>query len=1028
MPATRVHAGRKARYEEEAQDMVAHLTRRSLRAFLIAAVFVSLLAGFSPAQGFSEVTMETYPLTFETAAGGGPGTHESSIVEVPFTMAGLTWRGRGPAEAWYRVDSGTGAWSAWRPLDVSTVDAPDPGTAEAARHTGGAELAYAGLSERIQFRISGDVPRDPKAVLIDTSIAATSAVEPLSEESMTESSMPGQPTIRPRTDWDPTNRCPPREIPEEIQVTTAIVHHTGIDRLYSASEVPNILLGYCLYHRNGRGWDDIAYNILVDRYGTIWEGRAGGVDKGIRGGHAKGFSSYSTGIAMIGNFTGSAPGWQQRAALEQLLAWKLGVHNLDPHGTTDLISMGSYKYDKGVPVTLDTISGHRDVQATACPGIYAYNLLPTFRANTAAIWTPPPTDYYAHPVVGDFDGDGAEEGVTYRRSDGTWWLYDSGSSTMAFDGPDGGAVDGAISADLDGNGSDEIVVRSGASVRVFDKSGSGLTSTDVGSLGSATAWSLDVGDVDGDGSDDVVFVDGAGSSRVLAGGAVAAWGSIGAGHSSTIVGDFDGDGKDDLAGLRSNGVVDVARSSGSGFTGATAWGDAGPDGGWKYAFAGDFDGDGDDDVVAFRSSVDTWYGLRSTGTRFSNMRPIKTPTLDRWSEAFVFDYESDGRSEIVALDAYTGTWHLGRFDGLEPVFTLLEDAPYRETVVRTDGGSGSAFLSWYGQEFAWVNTELGYGVGGEADATTRVLGASRYETAARVSQSAFSSADIVFVGTGEKYPDALTGGSAAVLFDAPMLLTAPTSLPASTVTEIQRLGPDRIVLLGGTAAVSSAVESQLAALAPNGVTRIGGADRYETAALISSTYYTPAVETVYVATGMNFPDALAGVPGANRVGAPILLVRTGSVPDATAAEIDRLAPAEIVILGGPVAVAENVAQELADHAPVVRRLFGSDRYGTAAAISAEAFPGGADLAYVVTGANFPDAVVAGPAAAHLGGSLLLVRSGSATGSTVNELQRLHPTRITVIGNENVVSDEVLDDLEGIGIGGLSTRVSDLPRP
>jgi putative cell wall-binding protein len=1005
--------------------------RFSLRGLLLVAIFLPLLLGFSTGQDSSEMSIDTYPLTFEATGGVGPGTHVSSIVEIPFTMAGFTWRGRAPIAAWYRVDDGGGTWSGWRPLDVSTIDAPDPGTAEAEGHSQGAELVYAGLSERVQFLISGDAPLDPEAVLIDTSVASDTGVEPFyeqSEPSISENSIPGQPTIRPRTDWDPTDRCPPREIPEEIQVTTAIVHHTGIDRLYSASEVPNILLGYCLYHRNSKGWDDIAYNILIDRFGTIWEGRAGGVDKGIRGGHAKGFSSYSTGIAMIGNFTGSAPGWQQRTALEQLLAWKLGVHNLDPLGTTDLISMGSDKYDEGVPVTLNTISGHRDVQATACPGIYAYNLLPTFRTNTVAIWRPPPTDYYAHPVVGDFDGDGAEEGAVYRRSDGTWWLYDGGSSTMAFDGPDALAVDGAISADVNGDGSDEIVIRSGASVQVMDRSGSGLTSTDVGSLGVSAGWTVNVGDVNGDGSEEAVFVDGSGSARVLIGGTIAAWGSIGSGHEFMMVGDFDGDGSDDLAGLRSNGIVDVARSSGSAFVGATTWGDAGPDGGWEYALAGDLDGDGDDDIAAFRSSVDTWYGLRSTGSAFSNMSPIATPTLNHWSEAFIFDYGSDGRFEVVALNAYTGTWHLGRFDNLEPVFTRLEDAPYRETVVRTDSGSGDAFLSWYGQEFAWVKTDLGYGVGGEVDATTRIFGSSRYDTAARISRSAFSSADVVFVGTGEKYPDALTGGSAAVLFDAPMLLTAPTSLPASTLAEIQRLRPDHIVLLGGTAAVSSAVESQLAALAPNGVLRIGGADRYETAAMVSRTYYTPAVETVYVATGMNFPDALAGVPGADRAGAPMLLVRAESVPGATAAEIDRLAPSEIVILGGPVAVNDAVARELALHAPVVRRLAGSDRYATAAAISAETFSGGADLAFVVIGTNFPDAVAAGPAAAHLGGSLLLARDVSMTSYTLNELQRLRPTRITVVGSENVIADEALDELEGIGIGGLSTRVSDLPRP
>ncbi|MEA3502047.1 MAG: cell wall-binding repeat-containing protein [Actinomycetota bacterium] len=1005
-------------------------TRRGLREALVIVLFLPVLFGFSSGRSSDDVTLDTYPLDISGEVERGPGTYESSVVEASFTMVGLTWQGRGPAEVWYRVDADGGVWTPWRSIDVPGGDGPDSGAAEEEVQGGGTDAVYVGLSERIQFRFAGDKPRKAEAVLIDTSSA-----EIFSEPQFTEQlapaavgSVPGQPTIRPRSDWDPGNRCPPRETPEEIQVTTAIVHHTGIERAYAASSVPGIILGYCLYHRNSRGWNDIAYNILVDRFGTIWEGRAGGVDKGIRGGHAKGFSSYSTGIAMIGNYNDSAPAGQQQAALERLLAWKLGVHNLDPLGTTDVISMGSYKYTEGTPVTLNTISGHRDVQATGCPGTYAYNLLPTFRTNTAAIWRPPTADHYDHPVVGDFDGDGAEEGVVYRRSDGTWWIYDNRSSTVVFDGPNGGAVDDAIAADLDGDGSDEIVVRSGATVRVMEKAGSGLSSSDAGSLGSSAVWALDVGDIDGDGSEEVVFVSGSGSVRALIGGGVAVWGSIGTGHELTMVGDFNGDGKHDIAGLRSSGAVDVALSTGSGFGTVRTWGDAGPSGGWRYAIAGDLDGDGDDDIAAFRSSVDTWYGLRSTGSRFSGARSVVTPTLDHWSEAFAYDYGADGRVEVIALNAYTGTWHLGRFDGFEPFFTLLEDAPYRTTVVRNDAGSGDAFLSWYGQEFAWVQTDLGYGVGGEADITTRIFGPTRYDTAARISRSVFASADVVFVGTGEKYPDALSGGSAAVLFDAPMLLTARSSLPAGTRAEIQRLRPDRIVLLGGPAAVSPSVEAQLARLAPNGVVRIGGADRYETAARISRAYFAPKVQTVYVATGMNFPDALAGIPGAHRAAAPMLLVRTDSLPGATAAEIDRLAPDEIVILGGPVAVADSVARELAKHAPVVRRLFGNDRYATATAISTAAFPTGSDVAFVATGTNFPDAVAAGPAAAYLGGPLLLARGDAATTPMVSELQRLRANRIVVLGGESIVSDRVLDGFEGLGIGGLSARVSDLPRP
>ena len=112
----------------------------------------------------------------------------------------------------------------------------------------------------------------------------------------------------------------------------------------------------------------------------------------------------------------------------------------------------------------------------------------------------------------------------------------------------------------------------------------------------------------------------------------------------------------------------------------------------------------------------------------------------------------------------------------------------------------------------------------------------------------------------------------------------------------------------------------------------------------------------------------------------------------------------------------------------MRRLAGPDRYATAAAISAEAFSAGADVAYAAIGTNFPDAVAAGPAAAHLGGPLLLMRADSATGHTVAELRRLGVTVVNVVGAEWIIGDEALDDLEGIGTGGQTVRVDDLPRP
>jgi putative cell wall-binding protein len=112
----------------------------------------------------------------------------------------------------------------------------------------------------------------------------------------------------------------------------------------------------------------------------------------------------------------------------------------------------------------------------------------------------------------------------------------------------------------------------------------------------------------------------------------------------------------------------------------------------------------------------------------------------------------------------------------------------------------------------------------------------------------------------------------------------------------------------------------------------------------------------------------------------------------------------------------------------VTRLAGRDRYATAAAVSAAAYPGGADTAFIAIGTAFPDAVAAGPAAYELGGPLLLVRPEAAPGATLDELRRLRPSRIVIIGSEGVVAPEVIEAMEGIGEGAQTTRLAALPRP
>ena len=241
---------------------------------------------------------------------------------------------------------------------------------------------------------------------------------------------------------------------------------------------------------------------------------------------------------------------------------------------------------------------------------------------------------------------------------------------------------------------------------------------------------------------------------------------------------------------------------------------------------------------------------------------------------------------------------------------------------------------------------------------SRIAGDDRYATSAAMSAATFApGVPVVFIATGDNFPDALSAGPAASAAGGPILLVRPNAVPAVIATELRRLAPARIVVLGGPAVVSAGVEASLATYAP--VTRIAGPDRYATSARISASAFSPGVDAVYIATGSNFPDALSAGPTA--LGGPILLAARDALPDVIATEIARLRPGRIFILGGAGVVSETVASRLATYAPVTR-LAGSDRYGTSAVISAAAFNAGVPVAFIATGLNFPDALSAGPVA------------------------------------------------------------------
>ncbi|MBT8208512.1 MAG: cell wall-binding repeat-containing protein, partial [Acidimicrobiia bacterium] len=193
--------------------------------------------------------------------------------------------------------------------------------------------------------------------------------------------------------------------------------------------------------------------------------------------------------------------------------------------------------------------------------------------------------------------------------------------------------------------------------------------------------------------------------------------------------------------------------------------------------------------------------------------------------------------------------------------------------------------------------------------TTRASGSDRFTTAEEVSKGAFTpSTDVVYIATGFDFPDALSAGAAGGLEGGPILLTAFDEIPTATLREIQRLKPSEIVVVGGSAVISDGVVAQFNSIVPT--IRAAGAERYATAAAVSARIHPPDQPVVYLATGLNFPDALAAAATAAALGAPILLTGDLVLPSATKTELSRLSPETIIVVGGSSAVSQSVIAEL----------------------------------------------------------------------------------------------------------------------
>ncbi|GEL95163.1 cell wall-binding repeat-containing protein [Cellulomonas composti] len=298
-----------------------------------------------------------------------------------FDVLGVTWSDQRADVTRVLVRTReAGTWSDWTPVDLD-AEQPDAGTPEAATNRPGTEPMVRSGSDGLQVRVetaTGAAPAGLAATLVDVGLeqaAREGTTLVPSESGLAPSRL--APSLVTRAQWhaDESLRKP---ILWNSTIKAVVVHHTVNSNTYSQAQAPALVRGIYLYHIKGRGWSDVGYHFLVDRFGTVYEGRAGSIDKIPLGVHSGGFNTDTIGIAMIGDFTSYTPPDAALRSVAQVAAWKLATYGRDPLGTAILTAREGSTHPirkPGWTGPLPTIMGHRDAGSTACPGQLLYNRL-----------------------------------------------------------------------------------------------------------------------------------------------------------------------------------------------------------------------------------------------------------------------------------------------------------------------------------------------------------------------------------------------------------------------------------------------------------------------------------------------------------------------------------------------------------------------------------------------------------------------------------------------------------------------------
>lgn len=336
-----------------------------------------------------------------------------------FATVGVTWSPEerlADGEVTVSVRSlDEGQWGEWQTVEYDADHGPDPDSAEARQARQGTDPIVVGDVDEVQVRIEtadGDAPAgtrlavvDPKATpeptlsepAIDTAdlpdegaVSLSSAttdptdpadpgaeptappeegVDPDADGVLAGTVVTPKPQIFSRAQWGADERLRDKSSLSYYEVHAGFVHHTVNANGYTKEQVPSLLRGIYAYHTQSRGWSDIGYNFVVDRFGRIWEGRYGGVDRPVVGAHTLGYNEYSFAMSALGNFDTATPPRAMLRAYGRLFGWKLSLHGVSASSTRQWVGK---KY-------FPAVNGHRDAGSTACPGRYLYAKLDRIR-------------------------------------------------------------------------------------------------------------------------------------------------------------------------------------------------------------------------------------------------------------------------------------------------------------------------------------------------------------------------------------------------------------------------------------------------------------------------------------------------------------------------------------------------------------------------------------------------------------------------------------------------------------------------